>query len=137
MDRRTKVELFEEIRREYEHGEGTILGVAEKFGVHRRMVRQALENAVPPERKRTEKERPVISRVKEFIDGILETDQKAPRKQRHTAHRIYVRIDKELKMKIAESTVRRYVRERKREMGIGKGETYIPQSYEWGAAAIF
>lgn len=127
------MELFEEIRREYEHGVGTILGVAEKFGVHRRMVRQALESAVPPERKRAEKERPVISRVKEFVDGILESDQKAPRKQRHTAHRIYDRIDKELKVKIGESTVRRYVRERKREMGIGKGEIYIPQSYEWGA----
>lgn len=133
MDRRAKVELFEEIRREYEHGVGTILGVAEKFGVHRRMVRQALENAVPPERKRAEKERPVISQVKEFIDVILESDQKAPRKQRHTAHRIYDRIDKELEVKIGESTVRRYVRERKREMGIGKGEVYIPQSYEWGA----
>ena len=35
------MELFEQIRREYEHGEGTIAGVARKFGVHRRMVRQA------------------------------------------------------------------------------------------------
>lgn len=132
MDRRAKVELFEEIRREYKHGAGTIQGVAEKFGVHRRTVRQALENAMPPERKRAERERPVISQVKEFIDGILESDQKAPRKQKHTARRIYDRIDKEQKVKIAESTVRRYVRERKREMGIGKGEIYIPQSYDWG-----
>jgi len=30
------VELFEQMRREYEHGEGTIMGVARKFGVHRR-----------------------------------------------------------------------------------------------------
>jgi len=42
MERRAKVELFEEIRREYEFGEGTVLGVARKLGVHRRMVRQAL-----------------------------------------------------------------------------------------------
>ena len=60
MDRRAKVELFEEIRREYEHGAGTIQAVARKFGVHRRMVRQALKSAVPPERKRPEKESPVI-----------------------------------------------------------------------------
>ena len=32
--------LFEQIRREYEHGAGTIKGVARKFGVHRRMVRR-------------------------------------------------------------------------------------------------
>ena len=45
------MELFEQMRREYEHGEGTIKGVARKFGVHRRMVREAIGNAVPPARK--------------------------------------------------------------------------------------
>ena len=50
MERRSKVELFEEIRREYEFGIGTVRGVAHKLGVHRRMVRQALASAVPPER---------------------------------------------------------------------------------------
>jgi hypothetical protein len=33
------VELYEQIRREYEHGAGTIRGVAQKLGVHRREVR--------------------------------------------------------------------------------------------------
>ena len=42
MERRAKVELFEQIRREYEFGVGTIRAVAQKLGVHRRMVRQAL-----------------------------------------------------------------------------------------------
>jgi hypothetical protein len=36
------VELFEQIRREYEFGIGTIVGVATKLGVHRRMVREAI-----------------------------------------------------------------------------------------------
>ena len=49
MERRAKVELFEQIRREYVFGIGTIQGVAAKLGVHRRMVRQALANAEPPE----------------------------------------------------------------------------------------
>jgi ActR/RegA family two-component response regulator len=39
---RAKVELFEQIRREYEFGNGTIVGVATKLGVHRRMVREAI-----------------------------------------------------------------------------------------------
>jgi hypothetical protein len=51
MDRRRKVELFEEIRREHAHGAGTIRAVAKKLGVHRRMVRQALASSIPPERK--------------------------------------------------------------------------------------
>ena len=46
------MEAFEQIRREYEHGEGTIIGVAKKLGIHRRMVREALADAVPKERKK-------------------------------------------------------------------------------------
>ena len=52
MNRRQKVELFEPIRREYEFGIGTIAGVARPLGVHRRLVRQALQSAWPPERQR-------------------------------------------------------------------------------------
>jgi len=33
VDRRAKVELFEQIRREYEHGGGTIRGIAKKLGI--------------------------------------------------------------------------------------------------------
>ena len=51
MNRRAKVELFEQIRREYEHGAGTINGVARKLGIHRRLVREALSDAIPRERK--------------------------------------------------------------------------------------
>ena len=43
--------LFEQIRREYQHGAGTIQGIAKKFGIHRRMVREAVLSAVPGERK--------------------------------------------------------------------------------------
>jgi len=39
------VELFEQIRREYEFGIGTIAGVAKKLNVHRRMVREAIGSA--------------------------------------------------------------------------------------------
>ena len=79
MDRRTKVELFEQMRREYEHGVGTIKGVARKFRVHRRMVREAVGNAVPRERKVAERERPKLGPAVRFIDDILEADRKAPR----------------------------------------------------------
>lgn len=133
MERRAKVELFEEIRREYEFGLGTIKGVASKLGVHRRMVRQALARAEPPERKAVKRERPAIGPVQSFIDGILEADRSAPRKQRHTAHRIYERIRSELpEHKVAEVTVWVYVRRCKDELGWTTRETCVPQSYAPG-----
>ncbi len=133
MERRRKVELFEQIRREYEFGIGTIKGVATKLGVHRRMVRQAVASAEPPERRPSQRERPVIGPLRPFIDAILETDRNAPRKQRHTAHRIYERIRTELpEYKVAEVTVRQYVRERKGELGWSTRETCVPQSYAPG-----
>jgi ActR/RegA family two-component response regulator len=42
LEWRAKVELFEQIRREYEFGVGTVAAVARKLGVHRRMVREAI-----------------------------------------------------------------------------------------------
>ena len=92
MDWRAKVELFEQIRREYEFGVGTIAGVAQKLGVHRRMVREAIGNAMPKPRKKTERPRWKLKAAVEFVDAVLEADRKAPRKQRHTAHRIWQRI---------------------------------------------
>jgi transposase len=133
MERRAKVELFEQIRREYEFGEGTVLGVARKLGVHRRMVRQALASAEPPERRKWQRERPVIDPLRPYIDAILEADRNAPRKQRHTAHRIWQRIRIERPAsKVAEVTVRQYVRERKRQLGWTTRTTCVPQSYAPG-----
>jgi transposase len=133
MERKAKVELFEQIRREYEFGIGTIRGVAHKLRVHRRMVRQALASAEPPERTKVARERPVISPLRLYIDAILEADHNVPRNQRHTAHRIYERIRTELpEHQVAEVTVRSYVQERKRELGWSMRATCVPQSYAPG-----
>lgn len=54
------MELFEQIRREYEHGVGTIKGIAQKLGVHRRMVCEAVANAVPIPRKQAKREKVIV-----------------------------------------------------------------------------
>jgi transposase-like protein len=95
-NRRRKVELYEQIRQEYERGAGTIRAVARKFGVHRRDVRRVLDSAMPPERKRPERKRLRLEPAVPFIDSILEADRRAPRKQRHTAHRTWMRLRLEM-----------------------------------------
>jgi transposase len=133
MDRRQKVELFEQIRREYEFGIGTIAGVARQLGVHRRLVRQALQSAWPPERQRPVRSCPRLAPVRPLIDAMLEQDRQAPRKQRHTAHRIYLRLRTEYpQYPISERRVRQYVRARKTELGLLGQTVCIPQSYDWG-----
>jgi hypothetical protein len=67
---------------------------------------------------------------------VLLADRKAPRKQRHTAHRVWERIQRELPgCKIGERTVRQYMHDRKIALGFLERETCVPQSYAWGVEA--
>ena len=84
----SRVELFEQIRRDHDREGFSIRELARRHGVHRRAVRQALGSAVPPARKRPEgRPAPAPGVYRELIDSWLEADRTAPRKQRHTARR--------------------------------------------------
>ena len=133
---RSRVELFEQIRRDQRLGQLSIRELAERHGVHRRTVRQALECAVPPPRKEyARRPRPALDAWVAVIDGWLLADRHVPRKQRHTARRVWQRLVAEHGATLAEVTVSRYVTVRRRELGLDEVEVAIPQAHLPGAEA--
>jgi transposase len=69
------------------------------------------------------------------IDAWLLADRAAPRKQRHTARRVWQRLVAEHGACLAEVTVSRYVTQRRRELGLDEVEVAIPQTHLPGAEA--
>ena len=141
----SRVELFEQIRRDRERDGLSIRALAAKYGVHRRAVRQALECPFPPAKRRPEnRPAPKLGEYVELIDEWLIADQLAPRKQRHTAKRVWRRLVDEHGVQVAETTVRDHVRKRRRELGLTVGEVFVPQVHapartaevDWGEAEV-
>jgi len=133
---RSRVELFENIRKDWRLDEPSIRELAERHKVHRRTVRQALADAVPPPRKvYPVRPRPAIDEWVAVIDDWLLADKDAPRKQRHTARRIWQRLVAEHHATCSEVTVSRHVARRRVELGLETREVSIPQTHLAGAEA--
>ncbi len=71
-----------------------------------------------------------------WIDAVLEADSGAPRKQRHTAKRIYDRLVAERGYKGSYSTARRYVREWRNSHRQGTEEGYLELEWAPGTAQV-
>lgn len=128
----TKVELFEAIRREHILEGKSIRAISRERQMHRRTVREALGSAIPRPRKSPEREPRVLTRaLRNVVDGWLTEDREAPRKQRHTAKRVFDRLRREEGYSGAASTVRKYVGRRKRELGLS-GKAFVPLTHEPG-----
>ena len=135
MTKRSRVKVFEEIRRAREREGCSIRELARRFGVHRRDVRLALACPVPPSRKKPERVSPKMDRWKPVVDRWLVDDRTAPRKQRHTARRVWQRLVEEHDADVSEGTVRRYVSEVRRRGEIGLGDVMVPQHHRLGDEA--
>ena len=142
---RSRVELFEQVRRDHEREGMSIRALAERHQVHRRAVRQALASALPPPRKPPQRRSaPKLGPYRALIDSWLSADLDAPRKQRHTAHRVWQRLIDEEGACVAERTVREYVHRRRRELGLAVSEAFVPQAHspgeeaevDWGEAEV-
>lgn len=134
-----RVELFARIRWDARVLGLSIRELAREHRVSRRTVRQALAAAAPPARKAPVRRAPKLGPLKEIIDAILLADLDAPRKQRHTAQRIFDRLVDEHQAVISYSTVRQYVKARRAAIAVEAGqapvEVFVPQEHAPGAEA--
>ena len=137
---RDRVALFAAVREDHRRGMG-IRAIARKYGVHRRAVREALASPVPEPRKVPERASPARDAVAPLIDAMLTGDLEAPRKQRHTARRVWTRLRDEHDAGVSYSYVAKYVARRRPEIEAaarGQAESlegYVPQAKEPGAEA--
>lgn len=140
------VEEIEAIRRAYYHEHKSVRAIAREQRHGRRVVREAIAGTTPhPRRYRLvkRKPRPVLDPVVAIIDAWLEADQSAPRKQRHTAKRIYDRLVAEYGFTGHETVVRGYVHDW-RHAHAGASRAFLPLAHapgseaqcDWGEAVV-
>ena len=137
----SRVELFAAIRWDYQREGLGVRALARKYDVHRRTVRQAIGSPVPPDRKRPVRPAPVREAVAGWIDEMLREDLAAPRKQRHTARRVFERLRDEHDAQVSYSTVAKYVQRHRAGIAAaaraedGGVDGFVPQAKEPGAEA--
>ena len=126
-----KVDMYVRVRRACMVEGMSIREAARAFGLHRDTVRKILMYSVPPGyRRERPPRRPKLEPYTGVIDRILDEDLGLPKKQRHTAKRIYDRLRDEYGFTGKYTIVKDYVRERRRR---GQ-EMFVPLSHPPGHA---
>lgn len=106
--------------------------IAERLGHSRKTIRKALASSDSPRYQLTkDKPAPIMGPVLPIIESWLKEDKTAPRKQQHTARRIYHRLVQEYGFAGSESTVRRMVRQIKE----STPEPFVPLQVDLGEQA--
>ena len=104
---------------------------ARRFGLARETVRKMLRYRLPPGYRRATPIRcPKLDAFTRVIDQILTDDQQRPKKQRHTAKRIWERLRAEPAFTGGYTIVKDYVRRRK----LGGQEMFVPLVHPPGDA---
>ena len=126
-----RVDVYLRVRRAVMVDGMSMREAARTFGLHRDTVRKMLAYSVPPGyRRQIPPRRPKLEPFTGVIDRILEDDLARPRKQRHTAKRIFERLRDEYGFDGGYTTVKDYVREHRRQTR----EMFVPLSHAPGHA---
>ena len=90
------VSTYRRVRIDYERNGLSQRELSWKYGLHRYTIRKMLEFSIPPGyQRKNPPNKPKLAPFIGVIDVILESDKDKPRKQRHTAKRIFERIQEE------------------------------------------
>ena len=107
-----QVDLYRRVRLACHHEGVSKREAARRFGIDRKTVDKILQHSVPPGYRRSKPvRRPKLDPYTGLIDAILEEDKTRPRKQRHTAKRIFERLRDEHGFDGGITIVKDYVRE--------------------------
>jgi hypothetical protein len=136
LKEKSRVEQFERIRRDQRDEGLSVRALAARHRVHRRTVRQALGDAVPPAPKAPVRVSPVLGPHAATVRGWLLADVDVPRKQRHTARRVWQRLVEEEGAQVAESSVRALVAALKIEVGLDRRQVMVPQTHPPGVECL-
>ncbi len=125
------MELYLKVRRAYFHDGLSGRAIARDFGISRDSVSKMLTYSEPPGYQRTAPiKRPKLDAFTDQIDLWLAEDKQRPRKQRHTAKRVFDRLRVECGFTGGYTIVKDYVRVKKR----GSKEMFVPLSHPPGHA---
>jgi transposase len=113
-----KVDQYDYIRTAYRVYRKKIKQIARETGHSRNTIKKVLRSEYGGYKSRSKQPYPVLGPYLKIIDKWLEDDKQRPKKQRHTAVRVYNRLKQEHSFTGAATTVNRYVREAKLRLGI-------------------
>ena len=129
------MDQYELIRTAYRANGESISALKRMTGHSRNTIKKAIRGEPWGYKDRQHQPFPVLGPYIEIIDGWLEGDKKQPKKQRHTARRIYNRLVDEHGYKGGESTIRRYVRMARIMLGVNASKAFVPSDPEAGYEA--
>lgn len=104
-------------------------------GHSRNTVRKVLRNEAARYPRRRQQPYRVLGPYLQVIDQWLEADKASPKKQRHTAKRIFDRLRWEYDFSGNESTVRHCVRTARIRLGVQVAKAFIPLEFDSGREA--
>ena len=130
-----KVDQYEFIRTGHRVYGKKIKEIARETGHSKNTIKKVLRGQFEGYKERDKQPFPVLGPYLEIIDGWLRSDKENPKKQRHTAVRVYNRLKLEHGYTGAETTVRRYVRQAKLRFGLNGQTAFIPCDPEAGIEA--